>query len=241
MDGLIKKIMPILGGVLVWVFPVPEGLSYLDWAYLAVFIAVIIALMTEPVPAAVAGLSGVVFIVICQLAPVTDEGDSGAALEWGLSGFNNATVWLVFSAYMLSLGYQRTGLGRRIALHLIRLLGKRSLGLGYAAGLSDLCLSPFIPSNTARSGGIIYPVMNSIPRMYGSTPDNEPYRIGSYLHWSGFSVTCVTSSLFLTALAPNLLAVSIVGDITGLSISMDALDDRFPTRGIAALFARSLD
>ena len=37
------------------------------------------------------------------------------------------------------------------------------LGLGYAIALSDLVLAPFMPSNTARSGGTIYPVVKNIP------------------------------------------------------------------------------
>jgi len=40
---------------------------------------------------------------------------------------------------------------------LVRTLGKRTLGLGYAIALSDLVLAPFMPSATARSGGTIYP------------------------------------------------------------------------------------
>jgi L-tartrate/succinate antiporter len=39
------------------------------------------------------------------------------ATAWALSGFSNATVWLVFAAYMFACGYSKTGLGRRIALH----------------------------------------------------------------------------------------------------------------------------
>jgi L-tartrate/succinate antiporter len=33
------------------------------------------------------------------------------------------------------------------------------------------------------------------------------HRIGSYLMWVAVSATCVTSTLFMTGLAPNVLAV----------------------------------
>ncbi len=67
-----------------------------------------------------------------------------------------------------------------------------------------------MPSNTARSAGTIFPIAINIPQMFNSTPENEPRKIGSYISWVAIAATCVTSSMFLTALAPNLLAVSLV-------------------------------
>jgi L-tartrate/succinate antiporter len=72
-------------------------------------------------------------------------------------------------------------------------------------------LAPFTPSNTARSGGTIYPVIRNLPPLYDSKPnDSSMRRMGSYLMWVALAATCVTSSMFLTALAPNLLAVELV-------------------------------
>ena len=77
--------------------------------------------------------------------------------------------------------------------------------------IADTILAPFTPSNTARSGGTIYPVIRNLPPLYDSKP-NDPSmrRIGSYIMWVAIAATCVTSSLFLTGLAPNLLAVELV-------------------------------
>ena len=76
-----------------------------------------------------------------------------------------------------------------------------------------------MPSNTARSGGTVYPIVKNIPPLYGSFPNNNPRRIGGYLLWTGFATTCVTSSMFLTALAPNLLAVEIARKVAHVDIS----------------------
>ena len=84
---------------------------------------------------------------------------------------------------------------------------------------ADLVIAPFMPSNTARSGGTIFPIVKNIPPMYGSTPEHNPDKIGSYLMFVGIAATCITSSMFLTALAPNLLAVSLVKDIVNIDIS----------------------
>jgi L-tartrate/succinate antiporter len=103
---------------------------------------------------------------------------------------------------------------------LVKLLGKKTLGLGYAVALADLALAPFTPSNTARSGGTIFPVIKNIPPLYGSEPGPTARKIGGYIMWTAFATTCLTSSMFLTGLAPNLLALSLVKqtakiDITG--------------------------
>ena len=137
----------------------------------------------------------------------------------GLSGFANDTVWLIFAAYMFAEGYEKTGLGRRIALALVSGLGRKTLGLGYAVALADLVLAPFTPSNTARSGGTIYPIVKNIPPLYGSEPGPTANKIGSYLMYTALATTCVTSSMFLTSLAPNLLAGAIAAKTAGVHIS----------------------
>ena len=98
-------------------------------------------------------------------------------------------------------------------------LGKKTLGLGYAVALADLVLAPFTPSNTARSGGTIFPVIKNIPPLYGSEPGPTARKIGSYLMWTAFATTCLTSSMFLTGLAPNLLALSLVKTTAKIDIS----------------------
>ena len=120
-------------------------------------------------------------------------------------------MWLIFGAFMFALGYEKTGLGRRIALMLVKAMGRKTLTLGYAVVIADTILAPFTPSSTARSGGTIYPVIKNLPPLYDSQPDDPSMRrMGSYIMWVAIAATCVTSSMFLTALAPNLLAVELV-------------------------------
>jgi len=136
------------------------------------------------------------------------------------NGFSSDTVWLVFSAFMFALGYERTGLGRRIALVMVKALGKNTLTLGYATTLTDTILAPFTPSNTARSAGTIFPVVRNLPPLYGSQPNDPSARkIGGYLMWVTFAAGCVTSSLFMTACAPNLLALEFIRKISKVDIT----------------------
>lgn len=214
MNNNVKMAIPILVAILVAILPTPEGLAVNAHYFFAVFLGVIVGLILEPIPPALIGLTGVAFCATFGLV-----GDSAkAARSWALSGFSNGVIWLIFAAFMFALGYKKSGLGKRIALMLVKKLGKTTLGLGYAVAFADGILAPFMPSNTARSAGTIFPIAINIPQMFNSTPENEPRKIGSYISWVAIAATCVTSSMFLTALAPNLLAVSLVEKSAGIAI-----------------------
>ncbi len=210
-----KSILPLLLGIIIASLPVPQGLSLTAWYYFAIFTAVIFALILEPIPAAAIGFIGVFLVAVLGLAgPKPSD-----SIRWALSGFSNTTVWLIFGAFMFAMGYEKTGLGKRIALVLVEFLGKRTLGLGYAIAFSDLIIAPFTPSNTARSAGTIFPIIRNIPGIYGSAPGETSRKIGAYIMWTAFATTCVTSSMFITSLAPNLLALELVNKTAKISIS----------------------
>ena len=213
-----KVALPLAVGAIVALLPVPSGLTPNAWSYVALFAAVVVALVTEPIPAAAVGFVGVTVAASIRLVGSTPD----EAIRWALSGFSNTTVWLIYAAFIFARGYERSGLGRRIALHLVERLGGRTLGLGYAIAFADLALAPFTPSNTARSAGMIYPIVRHIPELYDSHPGESARRIGAYLMWTAFAATAVTSMMFATALAPNLLALQIVRQTAHLDLSLGA-------------------
>ncbi|MBK1964157.1 DASS family sodium-coupled anion symporter [Campylobacter novaezeelandiae] len=208
-----KLFLPIIIAVVFYFIPTPEGLSNNSWLYLSIFIGLIIGLMLEPIPPALIGVIAITLVVIFKIGPVGSDKSiisDSAAIKWGLSGFSDSVVWLIFSAFTIGLGFSKTGLGERIALYLVSKLGKSTLGLGYAICIVDFILAPFIPSNAARSGGTVYPIVTNIAPMFESYPDKNPRKIGSYLVWMGLASSCVTSSIFLTGQAPNPLALSLI-------------------------------
>jgi L-tartrate/succinate antiporter len=210
----IKYIVPVAVLLILWFIPAPEGLSANAWHFLAVFFAVVVGLIIEPVPAALVGFTGISLVALLGLV-----GNPKESITWALSGFSNSVIWLIFAAFMFALGYKKTGLGKRVSLIMVKYMGKSSLGLGYAVAFSDLVLAPFMPSNTARSAGSVYPVAINIPHIFDSYPDKDPRKLGAYISWVAIATTCITSSMFLTALAPNLLAVDLIGKSTGHVIS----------------------
>jgi L-tartrate/succinate antiporter len=208
--------IPVAIGAIIALMPVPAGLPVNAWRYFALFSAVIIGLITEPIPPAIIGMGGVIMAAALGLVRETPA----QSAQWALSGFGNATVWLIFAGYMFTLGYAQTGLGRRIALHLVRLLGHHTLGLGYAVTLADLALAPFTASATARSAGTVFPIVQQIPELYASRPDDgTARRLGAYLLYTALVASMITSSMFVTALAPNTLAVSVMRQTAGVSVS----------------------
>jgi L-tartrate/succinate antiporter len=220
-------IAPIAVALILALLPAPPGLPHFAWTYFSIFAGVIVGLVLEPLPGAAIALIGLTLVTV--LAPIAlfspqqlaQPGfhPANAALRWALSGYSNSTVWLIFGAFILALGYNKTGLGHRIALVIIERLGKSTLLLGYGITLADTLLAPFIPSPTARSGGIIYPIANDLALDYGSKPnDASSRRVGSYLMWVAIMTTCVTSSLFLTAGSFNLLAAGLVENLTHVEL-----------------------
>ena len=223
-----QALSPVAVALIIALIPVPAGLAPHAWYFFAIFAGVIVGLVVKPFPGPAISLFGVTLATV--LAPwvlyspedIARPGFNAvnAALTWALSGFGNSTVWLIFGAFMFALGYEKTGLGRRIALILVRAMGRRTLTLGYAVTVADTLLAPFTPSTTARSAGTIFPVIRNLPPLYDSKPNDPSARkIGSYLMWTALAATCINSSMFLTAMAPNLLAVEIVKKTAKLDIS----------------------
>jgi di/tricarboxylate transporter len=73
-----KAIVPVLVGVALLFLPIPEGLKPSAWYYFALFVAVVIALIFEPIPAAAVGLIGVttaaVSLLVMPKPPTPSDG-----------------------------------------------------------------------------------------------------------------------------------------------------------------------
>jgi DASS family divalent anion:Na+ symporter len=140
-------------------------------------------------------------------------------LDQALRGFSNSVTWIIIAAFLFARSFIKTGLGRRIALHFIRGIGSSSMRLGYALSLTDLLLAPVTASNTARSGGIIFPIARALALEFKSDPENSPRRIGAYLLFTAYQSNVVTSAMVLTAMAANALSVQLAHDVAGVEIT----------------------
>ena len=133
-----RAIAPIIVAVAIALLPAPAGLAQHAWYFFALFAGVIVGLVLEPLPGGAIGLIGVTVATVLAPFVLYTPGEmakagfkpANAALTWALSGFSNTTVWLIFGAFKFALGYERTGLGKRIALQLVKRMGRRTLTLG---------------------------------------------------------------------------------------------------------------
>ena len=136
-----------------------------------------------------------------------------------LNGYKSGTTWLVFAAFAMSTAFVTTGLGKRIAYLMIRAFGGTTLRLGYVNACLDLLLSPAMPSTTARAGGIMFPIMNSVTVSLGSDPEKSPRKAGHYLLLNTYMIVKTTGYMFLTAMAPNAVALELMKPITGITFN----------------------
>ena len=187
----------------------PAGLDAKSWSLLIVFLAALAGLITQPAPI------GVLFLTAISVAVLAGVLTPAQAL----AGYSNNILWLIVIAFMFARAFVKTGLGRRIALVIIRRIGTSSLRLGYSLSLTDLILAPVTASNTARTGAIVFPIAVSLSREFGSTPGPTASRIGSFLLFTAYQANLVTSALFLTAMASNPLAAEFASQIAGVNIS----------------------
>ena len=202
--------VPVMAAIvaIAWFGGTPEGLKPQVWQLFGIYLATIVGLVLKPFPVPITVLLGVATSSIL-LSNTKDV----------LAGYSNTALWLIFAAFALSVAFGKTGLGHRIAYHLVRLFGSTTLRLGYVTAFLDLILSPATPSNTARAAGIVYPINLSIAEAVGSYPGETAKKAGAYLLQNGYFATKVTSFLFATAMAPNYLALDFITKLTGVSLN----------------------
>ncbi len=199
----------ILGGLIVVAIyfavelvPRPISVKPEGWRLLAIFLATIGGLIVRPI-------SGGALVLIA----VTLVGTMGGlTVPQALEGYADPTVWLVMAAFFISIAMIKTGFARRVGLIFVRLFGASSLGVTYSLALTDMLLAGIIPSNGARSGGVVLPIARSIAELYGSRPGATAPLIGTFLITAVYQNICVTASMFMTGQASNALAAKIATD-----------------------------
>ncbi|WP_347127929.1 anion permease [Staphylococcus capitis] len=197
-----KFILPIVVGLIIWALTPfkPDALNDQAWCMFAIFVATIIACITQPMTIGAVSIIGFTIMVLVGIM------DTKSAVE----GFGNSSIWLIAMAFFISRGFVKTGLGRRIALQFVKLFGKKTLGLAYSLVGVDLILAPATPSNTARAGGIMFPIIKSLSESFGSTPkDGTERKMGAFLIFTEFQGNLITAAMFLTAMAGNPIAQSL--------------------------------
>ncbi|WP_080796607.1 DASS family sodium-coupled anion symporter [Corynebacterium pacaense] len=203
-----KALIPLAVGVAIALIPEPAGLEPRAWYMLALFVATIVAIIAKVMPMGAVCLIALTLSGLFNLTPISPkEGDVGM-----LSGFANSTIWLIGIAMFLSRAVIKTGLGRRVALFFISVFGKKMIGVAYGFALADVILGPGIPSASARGGGIMYPIMQSVASAYGSEAGPTSRKAGAFLAIAISQIDTIVCAMFLTAMAGNPIMQSLAAD-----------------------------
>ncbi|GBG71516.1 hypothetical protein CBR_g8933 [Chara braunii] len=203
-------IASILTGVIVWMIPAPAGVARNAWQLLAIFLATIVGIITQPLPLGAVALMGLGASVLTRTL-------SFAA---AFSAFGDPIPWLIALAFFFARGFIKTGLGNRVAYKFVSMFGKTTLGLSYSLVFSEAFLAPAIPSVSARAGGIFLPLVKALCLASGSrVGDGTERKLGAYLMLTCFQTSVISSAMFLTGMAANPLSVNLAAGAIGHAIS----------------------
>eukprot|EP00887_Chlorella_sp_A99_P001863 scaffold19.g1863.t1 len=189
-----------IGLALRFLVPVPAGITLQAWTLLSIFASTIAGLVLEPLPVGAWAFLSVTTAVATRTLPFAAA----------FSAFTNDVIWLIVVSFFFARGFEKTGLGERVATLFVKFLGKSTLGLAYGLSVAEACIAPAMPSTTARAGGIFMPIINSLSLSAGSKP-NDPSRkkLGAYLVQTQLQGSVNSSAMFLTAAAQNLLCMKL--------------------------------
>eukprot|EP00435_Cladocopium_sp_Y103_P049499 s2195_g14.t4 len=183
-----------------FMLPIPEGVSQQGWSILALFVATVVGIVTRPLPA-----PGVAF---CSLA--VGLMSKTLTFKEGVAAFTDEVLWLVVLAFFFTKGFAKTGLGERIALSIVRMVGGTTLGLAYGLNLAEGVLAAGMPSSAARAAGVMYPLVDSVAKACSGDKRDST---GGFLIQSAFQATGISSSLWLYGAATNLLMLRLAAEL----------------------------
>jgi DASS family divalent anion:Na+ symporter len=193
----------VLSGLAIWFTPAPEGLRHEAWQLFAIFFATIFSIVAGVLPIFTASIIALSLSILTGLLTPAEA----------YSGFAKSFILLIVVAFLVARGVVKSGLGKRVALLIIRKFGSSSLGLGYSMVATDMLIAPAFPSNTARSG-VLFPIVQSLAHDSGSkVADGTRRKMGSFLMMNSMAGISISSALWFTAMAANPVGAGIAKEM----------------------------
>lgn len=199
----LRQIFSVIGlllfATLLCFIPPPFEITHQAWILFAIFLTTILSILLNILPIITASI---IALAISVLTGVMDP-------VHAYSGFSESFILLIVAAFLVSHAVHKSGLGKRLSLHIIRRFGSSTLGLGYSLVATDMLIAPAFPSNTARSG-ILYPIAYGLAHDCDSkVADGTRKKAGAYFMMTSMAGLTISSGLWLTAMAVNPLGVHI--------------------------------
>jgi DASS family divalent anion:Na+ symporter len=199
LNFLLRSVTLVLFALFLIFTPPPLGITHQAWILFAIFITTIGSILLNLLPIVTASI---IALSVSVLTGVMDP-------IHAYSGFSESFILLIVAAFLVSHAVHKSGLGKRISLHIIHYFGSSTLGLGYSLIATDMLIAPAFPSNTARSG-VLYPIAYGLAYDCESKiADGTRKRAGAYLMMTSMAGLTISSALWLTAMAANPLGAEI--------------------------------
>ncbi|NJK83453.1 MAG: DASS family sodium-coupled anion symporter [Saprospiraceae bacterium] len=209
----VKNLGLFLGPVaffLIRAFFQPEELSESAVAILAATVWIAIWWITEAIPIAATALLPIV------LFPLTD----GLSLQSTSASFGHPYVFLYVGGFILAIAIEKWNLHKRIALHIINLIGTNLKYIILGFMLATAFMSMWI-SNTATAV-MMLPISLAIIKQYLDDPDtvvNENQVFGRAMMLAIAYSASIGGMATLIGTPPNLVLAGILKELYGIEIS----------------------
>ena len=185
--------------------PTPSGLTIWGQRALAVFIFALILWLTTPVPAWLTSLLAIAILPIVGGYSVTST----------FQQLGQDVIWLMVCAFILSSGMEKTGIGKRLAYGLLLVFGGSPSLILLGLLFINLALAFVIPSTTARAS-ILLPIALLVAEAFNLKRGESNY--GKVLMMQQPMANNLSTSMILTATAPQILAWSFIKSMAGVEI-----------------------
>ena len=158
----------------------------------------------RPIPELISAIIGITLLLAMNFKPAVV-----------LSGFASPVWWMVVFACTLGVAINHTGLGKRLAYYLL-CRANTLLKVIFATTFANNLLAPFTPSNTAR-GAIMFGVTEGICESLGFEKGKR--QGDDALMLANMYINTTNTNMFLTAMGGNAIAVSLIAQGVGKTIT----------------------
>ncbi|MPL69378.1 putative malate transporter YflS [bioreactor metagenome] len=219
-ESIAKKyglIISIIVGALIWALPTPDGMNITQHKLLSLFGGLVVLWVTIGVNFAVSsfiGISGLYFWV-GNATGAMKNGSLVHDASFAVNGFASASLWLLITGFVISIAMTKTGVAKRLAFHMMRILGKTPAGAIFALMFANLAISPVTPSNTARQAAML-PIVEGIAQAY--KVERGKSNFGKALALVATYANNITGGAFLTATIPNPVSIAMITAAVGVSV-----------------------
>ena len=208
-----KKLLGLIAGLATFavmlLLPAPEGMTPKAWHMVAVVALIAIWWITEATRLFVTALLPIVLLPIFGITPASEVTEA----------YGNQAIYLFLGGFMIAIAMERSGLHKRFALHIVRIIGftPQRIILGFM--LAVFVLSMWV-SNTATVLMVIpicMAIVSHLPQEADDPERNRPFT--KVLLLSIAYAASIGGAATLIGTPPNIIFASIISEHAHLHVS----------------------